>query len=95
MAISTVDLAALPLLQLLPPERLRQLQPRLELRRLRLGQVLQTVEQPGQGVALLRKGQLRCLAAEPLQSGLRTIARVEPGGVAGLFGALSGLSESS
>jgi len=90
--VSTLNLAAIAPFDRLSAEQLRALQPQLPLRRCRIGQVLQAHEQTGQGVAVVLRGQLRSLAVDPLQAGLRTVDRIGPGGLAGWFGVLSGLS---
>ena len=46
MTSGTLNRAALPPLNLLSADLLRQLQPQLELRRLRLGQPLQALQRP-------------------------------------------------
>ena len=90
--MSTLNLAAVAPFDQLPADQLRALQPQLQLRRCRLGQVLQAEEQLGQGLALVLRGQLRALGRDPLQPGLRTVARLGPGELAGWFGVLSGCS---
>ena len=90
--MSTLSLGGLAPFDQIPAEQLRALQPQLQWRRCRLGQVLQTDEQVGQGLAVVLRGQLRSLGNDPLQAGLRTLERIGPGGLAGWFGVLSGLS---
>jgi len=90
--MSTLKLPAIPPFDQLPAEQLRALQAQIQLRRCRLGQVLQTHEQPGQGLAVVLRGQLRSLGTDPLQAGLCTVERIGPSGLAGWFGVLSGLS---
>ena len=90
--MSTLSLGGLAPFDQIPAEQLRALQPNLQWRRCRLGQVLQTDEQVGQGLAVVLRGQLRSLGNDPLQAGLRTLERIGPGGLAGWFGVLSGLS---
>jgi len=90
--MSTLNLGTVAPFDGLPAELLRDLQPQLQLRRCRLGQVLQTHEQVGQGLAVVLRGQLRSLGVDPLQAGLRTLARVGPGQLAGWFGVVAELS---
>ena len=79
--MSTLSLASVAPFNQLAADQLRVLQPQLQLRRCRIGQVLQAHEQVGQGVAVVLRGQLRSLAVDPLQAGLRTVARIGPVGV--------------
>ena len=90
--MSTLNLSSMAPFDQLPADRLRALQPQLQLRRCRLGQVLQAHEQAGLGMAVVLRGQLRLLGVDPLQAGLRSLARLGPGELAGWFGVLSGLS---
>ncbi|QVV68767.1 peptidase domain-containing ABC transporter [Synechococcus sp. LA31] len=90
--MSTLNLSSMAPFDQLPADRLRVLQPQLQLRRCRLGQVLQAHEQAGLGMAVVLRGQLRVLGVDPLQAGLRSLARLGPGEMAGWFGVLSGLS---
>ena len=88
--MSTLNLAAVEPFSFLSANELRQLQPRLQLRRCRIGQVLQHHDQPSQGMALVLRGQLRCLGKDPLQTGLRSLCRCGPGQWVGWYGLLSG-----
>ena len=56
--MSSLNLAEVAPFDQLQPDQLRALQAQIQLRRCRLGQVLQTLEQPGQGLAQIRAGQV-------------------------------------
>ena len=90
--MTTISLAAVAPFDQLPADTLKLLVPQLPLRRCRLGQVLQTHEQACLGMAVVLRGQLRSLGVDPLQAGLRTLARFGPGELVGWFGVLSGIS---
>ncbi len=55
--MSSLNLAEIAPFDQLQPDQLRALQAQIQLRRCRLGQVLQTLEQPGQGLAVVLRGQ--------------------------------------
>ncbi|MFZ9947734.1 MAG: hypothetical protein ACO3FN_11780, partial [Vulcanococcus sp.] len=88
--MSTLELATIEPFQSLSADALRALQPQLQLRRCRIGQVLQHHDQPSNGMALVLRGQLRCLGQDPFQNGLRSLCRCGPGQIVGWFGVLSG-----
>jgi len=88
--MSTLNLAAVKPFSALSANELRELQPQFQLRRCRLGQVLQHHDQPSQGMALVLRGQLRCLGKDPFQNGLRSLCRCGVGQWVGWYGVLSG-----
>ena len=70
----------------LPPETAAALEPLLEFRRYRLGQMVLRADVMPEGVLLLRSGTLRSLASDPISEEQRTIEQLQPGALAGWCG---------